>query len=839
MLSGMNGNFSAEEQANNAVALTQTSVAWSRLEPLDRAAWRTRFRDPSELKRAAEAFAVGAEAGSLAIALSEFHLAWHCLALFDQAAAQIKHDRAAALFEQHQFFLGLDRLRVIRALILLRAGKSQAALDTLDAAKRSPDDDPLPEARYIALNLRALCNGERGDLDESMRSFSAALTAAQLTGIPVFEANARGNFGGFHADIHNFEDAERMCRQAFALAETAGARASWVTSGTNWMLALFCLGRYAEARAVALQLLGRESWLLPAKHSAYFTKFAAVFLHAGELDRAVEFLDRAHAASNPTVPLRTVEWFWVSAEVRNAQGRYGEAVSLCRQAILEASDFDQFSLPTDLMRLYNAATLAAEALGDFKSALQFKKEAFAKFEALVGQSARAKRLALQMDYEVQQAEWQRDRAQTELRAAEFEQVRLAELHALLEAANADKSRFLAAASHDLRQPVHAIGLFADTLVGHVEAGETRDMVMRIQQSMRAMNGMLSELLDISNLNAGTTRASVSAVSITGVLLHLDNEFGATARARGLELRLSAPDAWVQSDPVLLQRILQNLVANALAYTERGGVLVTARIRGDGLAIDVWDTGIGIEPGHLPRIFDEFYQIGNVSRDRRKGMGLGLAIVRRLVDLLGHTLEVNTKPGRGTRFRVRVPLAEPVNAVLGDTPTALLNLSGKIALVVDDEPDVRDSMAAALSSRGCTVIAAGNAAEAIALLDQTPISMPSVLLPPPGGEGWGEGGRTRSKFELIAHTLSPNPSPPGGGAQGPDFAVMDYRLESQTGLAALAEIRAHLGCHLPALIVTGDTSASDLSRFAATGEAWLIKPVTADDLQRALTRLLSQ
>ena len=747
MLSGMNGFFAAEQLGGDGVASMQSSVAWSRVEALDRAAWRTRFRDPSELKFAADALADGAPPDSLAAGLAEFHRAWHCLALFDQTGAAIKHDAAYALFEQHDFGLGIDRLRVVKALILLRAGKSQAALDSLNAPQRSLVDEPLPEARYVALNLRALCNGDLGDLDESMRSFSAALTAARLTGIPVFEANALGNFGGFHADIHNFEDAERMCREAFALADAAGARAPWVTSGTNWMLALFYLGRHAEARGVAMQLLARETWLLPAKRSAYFTKFAAVFLHAGELDRASEFLDQAQTAADPAVPLCTVEWFWVCAEIRNAQGRFSEAAVLCQQAINEASDFDQVSLPTDLMRLYNAATQAAEALGDFKSALHFKKEAFAKYEALVGQSARAKRLALQMEYEVQHAEWQRDEALTEQRVAEEEQVRLTTLNRALAAANADKSRFLAAASHDLRQPVHAIGLFADTLVEQVELGEAREMVTRIQQSMRAMNGMLSELLDISNLNAGTTRASVTAVPITSVLLHIDNEFGPTARDRGLDLRLSAPDAWVTSDPVLLKRILQNLVANALAYTKRGGVLVTARVRGDALLLDVWDTGVGIDAEHLPRIFDEFYQIGNVSRDRRKGMGLGLAIVRRLVDLLGHPLEVTSRVGRGTRFRLRLPMAEAVESFTSDAPMPVMNLYGTLALVVDDEPDVRDGMAAALAARDCSVIVASSAADAIA---------------------------------KLTHASSQ-----------PDFAVMDYRLETQTGLAALADIRAHL------------------------------------------------
>jgi len=534
--------------------------------------------------------------------------------------------------------------------------------------------------------------------------------------------------------------------------------------------------------------------LLPAKRSAYFTKFAAVFLHAGDLTEAASFLDRAEAVADPGVTLRTVEWYWVCAEVRNAQGRHAEALALCRQAIESGSEFDQVSLPTDLMRLYNAATQAAEALGDFRSALRFKKEAFAKYEALVGQSARAKRLALQMEYEVRHAEWQRDEAIAEQRAAEEERSRLEALHRALASINADKSRFLAAASHDLRQPVHAIGLFADTLVEQVAAGETRDMVMRIQQSMRAMNGTLSELLDLSSLNAGTTRANVSAVPLTDVLLHIDNEFAQLAEARGLDLRLSSPDVWVRTDPALLNRILQNLVANALAHTERGGVLVAVRPRGETVLVEVWDTGVGINTEHLPRIFDEFYQVDNRTRDRRKGMGLGLAIVRRLADLLSHRLEVSSQVGRGTRFRLHLARAEGTHRPLAEAPRVTVNLEGRVALVVDDEPDVRDSMVAAFEARGCTVIAAGSSSEAIIRLKQM--------------------------------------------AQRPDFAVIDYRLECETGLMALADIREQLGLPLPAMIVTGDTLASDLTQIAAAGEAWLIKPASADVLHEAAGRLLA-
>ena len=760
---------------------------------LDGVAWRVRYLDPSDLELAVAALASAARPDGNEAGLVEFHRAWHSLSVNDNAGAAVRHARARALFERGGHWIGIEHLRTVEALLLRREGNAPEGLAILNAASDVGTDRIRVEAQCIASIVRAICHSDIGNLDDCLRDYLSALAFARRSNLPAYEANVLGNLGGFHADVLNFDESERMCRRAFMLADEVGARSPWATSGINWMLALFGLSRYAEAKDVALQLLARQAWLPSVKRASYFTKFAAVFLHAGEAPRAEQFLDQVQAESGVAATSRTMEWFWVRAELCNAQSHYAEAARLCAQALAAEPDFTEAALPTDLLRLYNAATAASEALGDYQSALRYKKAAFAKYEALVGLGARAKRLTLQVEYEIQHAQWQRDEALQEQRIAEEEQVRLATLYRALEAANAAKSRFLAAASHDLRQPVHAVGLFADTLVDLCPAGEERDMVARIQQSMLAMNGMLSELQDISTLNAGATRASVQALPITSVLLHIDSEFGPIARARALDLRLAAPDAWVRSDPVLLKRILQNLVANALAYTERGGVLVTARARADALLLEVWDTGIGIEAAHLPRIFDEFYQIGNVARDRRQGMGLGLAIVRRLVDLLGHRLEVHSRPGRGTRFRLTLPLAAAVEQTAPDQTVALTDLAGNIALVVDDEPDARDSMAAALAARGCGVIVASSAAEAIA------------------------------KLQLAPSYL--------------DFAVMDYRLETQTGLEALTAIRAHVGRHLPALIVTGDTLATDLARFAAAGEAWLIKPVSADDLCRAVMRLL--
>jgi signal transduction histidine kinase len=185
-----------------------------------------------------------------------------------------------------------------------------------------------------------------------------------------------------------------------------------------------------------------------------------------------------------------------------------------------------------------------------------------------------------------------------------------------------------------------------------------ELVSRIQHSTAALQRLLSELLDISELDAGATAANISTFPISDFLLEIDAEFRDLAVNRNLQLRLAATDAWVVSDADHLLRIMRNLVTNALTYTESGGVLIAARVRGGVLLLEVWDTGVGIAAEHLPHLFEEFYQVGNRARDRRKGLGLGLAVAKRLAALLKHPLEVQSRPGRGTVVRLTLPMVRP-------------------------------------------------------------------------------------------------------------------------------------------------------------------------------------
>ncbi|MFO1414103.1 MAG: ATP-binding protein [Burkholderiales bacterium] len=367
-----------------------------------------------------------------------------------------------------------------------------------------------------------------------------------------------------------------------------------------------------------------------------------------------------------------------------------------------------------------------------------------------------------------------------------------------ESADRAKTRFLAAASHDLRQPLHALGLFAARLAGRVRDPEDAALAQRIMTSVTSLDSLFSALLDISKLEAGAVAAAPRPTALAPLLERLANDFTPEAIERGLRFAVVPTRLAVHSDPVLLERILRNLIANALAYTKTGGVVVGARRRGPhDVAIDVWDTGPGIANADLPRVFEEFYQVGNPERDRSRGLGLGLAIVRRLAQLLGHRVEVRSCVGRGSRFRVLAGVAAQagVAAAAPAPPLGTDPLAGRRVLVIDDEEPVREAMRQTLAGWGCEALVAGCAAEAVTLLQ---------------------------------------------GALPPDLMVIDYRLPAgEDGLAAIAAVRAACGRDVPAVIVSGESSSAELARVQAAGLDLLHKPASPAKLRAMLAFLLER
>lgn len=373
--------------------------------------------------------------------------------------------------------------------------------------------------------------------------------------------------------------------------------------------------------------------------------------------------------------------------------------------------------------------------------------------------------------------------------------RLAEQMDITRRASEEKTRFFAAASHDLRQPLHAIALFGAVIERELAGRAALVHAQRLMGAVRALGTSLDSMLDISRLDAGVIEPERQPFALGDVLTALLPMFGPRAEEAGLQLRIRATRLWVHSDPQLLQRLLANLVENAIKYTAQGGVLVVARARGRVVWIDVVDTGVGIAPEHAGRVFDEFYQVDNPGRDRSRGLGMGLAIVRRLAALLGHAIRLRSVPGRGTRFRLALPAATPPppqSLAPGPVhePAEAPHLPQRV-LLIDDEADIAQATAALLAGWGVALTAVdGEAAAAAALSSQ--------------------------RFDAL---------------------ICDFRLaDGADGLLAAQRLRERYAPGLPWLLVTGETAPERLQRVRDAGVPVLFKPVDPVQLRRALGAL---
>ena len=372
----------------------------------------------------------------------------------------------------------------------------------------------------------------------------------------------------------------------------------------------------------------------------------------------------------------------------------------------------------------------------------------------------------------------RKHAEAELRAARD----------AAEEANRSKSRFLAAASHDLRQPMQSLLLFLDVLKPHV-APKGQDALKHLGRGLDALRDLLDSLLDISRLDAGIVQPAIEDFAVGQVVEQIGSAYAPVAAAKGLNLHVTNCEAAVRSDRTLLGRMVRNLIENALRYTDQGHITIACREEENSLRIEVADTGIGIPPEHLERIWEEFHQVGNPERDRNRGLGLGLAIVQRLSSLLEHPVEVRSILGGGSVFSIEVPLgrAEPRQAPVSATEVAG---NGRFAVLVDDDAIVLLGLKATFEAWGYEVLAAGSADRALAAL------------------------------EVIG--------------QRPDIVVADYRLrEGRNGTEAILRVREAYGASIPGIILTGETGA-EAQRDAAEHTLGIIhKPVTPRQLSMAL------
>jgi two-component system CheB/CheR fusion protein len=380
-------------------------------------------------------------------------------------------------------------------------------------------------------------------------------------------------------------------------------------------------------------------------------------------------------------------------------------------------------------------------------------------------------------------------------------IALEEARRAAERSNRGKSRFLAVVSHDLRQPLQSLKLLQENLLQRLDDEDARKLVMEFDVMLDSMSGMLNSLLDINQIESGALKIEKKAFPAADILTRLLTEFRPLAENASITLRLMPTTQILFSDPRLLEVMLRNLLANAVKYTPpHGRILLGCRHCGDMIRIEVWDTGIGIAADQLGPIFEEFHQVDNPARERERGFGLGLTIVRELGQVLGHPIRVRSWPDRGSVFSIMVArgsalqVASPPDRAAPTTPS-LAATSGKVIALIEDDQGVRNALEFLLAASGYRVISAKDGPAALALLTDE--------------------------------------APP------PDLIMTDYNLPGgMNGIDVLAALRSRLGRDVPGIVLTGDIAKETLAKIQRANCIMLSKPAAAADVHAVIAKLLA-
>jgi len=360
-----------------------------------------------------------------------------------------------------------------------------------------------------------------------------------------------------------------------------------------------------------------------------------------------------------------------------------------------------------------------------------------------------------------------------------------------EQANVAKTKFLAAASHDLRQPVQAISLFIHALKNDEHDARKLNILGKVEESAHSLSSLLNTLLNVSRLDAGVVRVKNEPFKISSMFSHLLEEYEDTARSNNIQFSCVPCSVVINSDQTLIISILRNLITNAFMHSETQRVLMGCRRLSDGYALlQVWDSGKGISEKHIKEIFNEFYQIDNEARNKEKGLGLGLAIVKRVSKLLNHDLNVNSKPGCGTVFSLKVPLAQDQSAQLDHTKgnDNISRIKGLSIVIIEDEDQVREALRLVLENAGHAVLGLNDVSSAVNTAQLMALSTP------------------------------------------PDIIIADYRLANGvTGVDAIAFIRKTFKEDVPAFLLTGDTAPKRIHEAMKSGFSLLHKPVRSENI----------
>ncbi len=730
-------------------------------------------------------------------AFGHLQLAWGYRYRGENANAADALAEAELLYREASNEVGLASCRDLKATMLAIQGRLEEALALLRANLTLPQALRSPIERVITHDRCGHIFDLKGERDESLRQRYAALDAARMSEVPAVIAFALGMLGGVQADLYNLDDADRLCREGLSLVEPESAMHAWSIVALNHMNALLALERGEEAALHAERLLALEPKLNQRVAEQRFIVYADAFLSIGDVARSQTMLDQSERLRSDRQQSLIS---FASAQIRtwNAQQNFERARTLAKSYLADPQNgSDPAQVPSELLRILQGAATACEALGDFDDALRYQKKAFAVHESLVGRSARARRLTLEIQHRIDRERWEREEAQRRQNDAENEGRRLAALNVQLDAALQTRTRFLAAASHDLRQPAHALGLYATALEHEESRAGLVDLSKRMRATVGSLSNMFDGLLELARLDADAITPRQELVDLNELIQRLCGEYRdriENERAL-LKFRVHRALRYVQTDSVLLERILRNLIGNAVKYAGEGNILIVIRARSGGMAIEVRDAGPGMSAEEQRHIFDEFFRAQSASA-KRDGLGLGLSIVERFAKLLALRIELRSAVGRGSTFALIIP-----GSKLATLPPRRAELAAKAVetsahrvLVIDDDADARTAMSLVLKQWGHHCVS----------------------------------GETASEVVGVAHKTNFQPN----------AAICDFQLRDRTAIVDIQELRARYGDGLPILVISGSPEAPVALAKELRGISYLSKPVRPLRLKSWLSALVN-
>jgi signal transduction histidine kinase len=748
---------------------------------LIREAWAAQFRDPSHIEALARTILRAADVGSEDEGWGHVHLSFAFRFARDMERAMEEVAKAESIFAALESVAGLATIRDIQVRQLSSAGNETGARVLLEEnSKIAPRDRDAWQRLYGWYGAFAVADRFSKPNDALRALHRAAAVAREIDDAAVM-ANTLSMLGGKHAESNNFKLALPICEEAFRLAQVFRPQQTWQVSALNLLVALNGINDAPAARKLADELTAVDESIFPAIREQSNILYAVAYLISGNLRAAQRALDRSRTVVDKRNHI--TEWTAAQIELFVAAGDFESAHSLSASWTNDHSDKSQFVAPADALRIYRASAKVCESRGDFVAALAHERAASRYHDLTLGQAATSDRIALEIEFDIDRERAARDEADKKRAESEAERARLDELNRKLDAALQTRTRFLAAASHDLRQPAHALALYAQALEHETSRPALVDLSKRMRATVGSLSNMFDGLLELARLDAGAVKAQQDVFDLNELLARLSTEYADRLTHANALLRFhrTKGDCFVRSDAVLVERILRNLIGNAVKYAGEGNILVALRKRESMLAIEVRDAGPGMNTEELRHIFDEFYRASSAN-ERRDGLGLGLSIVERFARLLGAQISVRSAPGRGTTFTLAMPITQLVSRPAKPTDIearTVASITRRIA-VIDDDPDARESMAIVLTQWGHDCVAGESADDVIA----------------------------------TARTMQ----------WKPDALICDFQLRARNAIADIAALRQTFGEALPVLVVSGSHDAQATIAERVPDAAYLPKPI---------------